>query len=499
VRFGVELVTSKPKINSSWSFSFLFIIIMSAKATRAEKILTRIGDRLGITDAGKQWLIAALDIFHDNPLDCVGYPDGSVSPCVTRLQKYTVTLNANPGNTTANWDCLILDTPHPSLIKLFGAVIDGSSTTQPLNNINVTAQTSLSFGGLWCITAPANSNFDGASIVAGIAAGTYAIFPLTIDPSLTQGDFRIIAKGFEVYNVTNQLSRGGTVTVFESPLNSFTTAQNYGIFNTGASTSGGGQILVNPQWPQNGSSAYALTNSKQWEAEKGCYVMGRLLQTDLPIENGLNFTNPFYYFGQSLTAPIVGLSATPQNDTNSHGAMPASLWEMFNFTGAFFQGLANASALTVDYMVYLENHPAFSDTAIYSLAKPPPCRDDIALSMYTCIMREMPVGVPVSENGLGDWFADAISNVADYVSPVLSAIPHPMTQAVGMGLRAAGNVAAYNKGYPTNARGNVNQGLVPVSGGGAASKAATKLRNAEIRARNEEIRARKAAKAAGKG
>jgi len=58
---------------------------MSAKATRAEKILNRIGDRLGITDAGKQWLIAALDIFHDNPLDCVGYPDGSVSPCVTRL------------------------------------------------------------------------------------------------------------------------------------------------------------------------------------------------------------------------------------------------------------------------------------------------------------------------------------------------------------------------------------------------------------------------------
>jgi hypothetical protein len=475
------------------------LIIMSAKATRAEKILNRIGDRLGITDAGKQWLIAALDIFHDNPLDCVGYPDGSVSPCVTRLQKYTITLGANPGNTTSNWDCMILDTPHPNLIKLYAAIIDGTSATQPLNNINITAQTTLNFGGLWCVTAPAGSNFDAASVGAGLVAGTYALFPLVIDPSLTQGDFRVLAKGFEVYNVTSQLSKGGTVTVFESPLNSFYTAQNFAIFNTGGASAGQGNTLVNPQWPANANSAYALSNSKQWEAEKGCYVQGRLLATEIPIENGFNFTNPFYYYGQSTVTPIIGVSQTPVNDTNSHGAIPACLWETFNFTGAFFTGLANSSALTVDYMVYLENHPAFTDTAIYSLAKPPPCRDDIALSMYTCIMREMPVGVPVSENGLGDWFADAISNVADYVSPVLSAIPHPMTQAVGMGLRAAGNVANATKGYPTNPHGNPNIALAPMSGSGAASKAATKLRNAEIRARNEEIRLRKAAKAAAKG
>jgi len=472
---------------------------MSAKATRSQKVLDRIGARLGISEAGKQWLIAALDIFHDNPLDCTGYPDGSVSPCVTRLQKYTITLGANPTNTTANWDCMILDTPHPNLIKLYASNLNQVGTSgAPANTITNNSTISLSFGGLWCVTAPTGSNFDAASVTAGLQAGTYSLSPLVIDPTLLNGDFRIIAKGFEVHNVTNQLSRGGTVTVFESPLNSFTTAQTF-LLQT-SSTLADVSAVCNPQWPQKDNAAYALVNSKQWEAEKGCYVMGRLMATELPIENGLNFTAPFYYNGATSTAPIVGLAPAVLADGTSgaHGCIPAIVWENFNFTGAFFSGMANASALTVNYMVYLENHPSFSDTPIYSLAKPPPCRDEIAMSMYTCIINEMPIGVPVSENGLGDWFADAISTVADYVSPVLSAIPHPGTQAAGMALRAAGNVG---KVYQTNANsfGSNKVGAMTNLQQPPSSKALTKLRNAEVRARNEEIRARKAAKAAGKG
>jgi len=104
----------------------------------------------------------------------------------------------------------------------------------------------------------------------------------------------------------------------------------------------------------------------------------------------------------------------------------------------------------------------------------------------------MPVGVPVSENGLGDWFADAVSTVADYVSPVLSAIPHPGTMAAGAALRAAGNIG---KVYGSNPTANIGSANLSMS---SNSKAVTKLRNAEIRAKNEEIRLRNAAKAAKK-
>jgi hypothetical protein len=497
--FGVELVNLIPKI-SGYTLNFTFIFdfnyqVMSAKATRSEKILDRIGARLGLSDAGKQWLIAALDPFHDNPLDCIGYPDGSTSPCVTRVQKYTQTLTAPPGlSTSANWDLMILDTPHPQLVKLFVAQMAGTSTGQPLNIIVLNNAVSNPFGGLWCVTAPAGSNFDFSSVEIGLAANTYGLFPLTIDPTITSGDFRIIAKGFEVHNVTAELYKGGTVTVFQTPLDSYDTAQAFMVTNSG----GGGSttsVLVNPQWPQNSTVAYSLVNSKQWEARDGCYVPGRQLETEIPVENGLNFTDPFYYEGEALTTPILGTSQAAYADlAGTQDGIPATLWENFNFTGAFFTGLTYQSALTVNYLVIVENHPSSQDN-IYSLAKPPPCRDDIALSMYSCIVREMPVGVPVAENGLGDWFADAVSTVSDYISPVLSAIPHPGTMALGAGLRAAGNVA---KAYNTNPNANPNVGMSVPSGGGASSKAATKLRNAEIRARNEELRLRKAAKAAKK-
>jgi len=453
---------------------------MSTKATRSEKILDRIGQRLGLSDAGKQWLIAALDPFHDNPLDCVGYPDGSTSPCVTRVQKYTQTLTFPPGLTAnANWDLMVLDTPHPQLLKLYYSQIAGTTTGQPLNVlVNVNTNT-VNFGGLLCVTAPAGSNFDFNSIEIGSTAGTYAIFPLVIDPSITTGDFRVVAKGFEVHNVTSELYKSGTCTVFEIPLDSYETAQSFELNPSNLSITCNASTLVNPQWPISSTAAYSLVNSKQWEAKDGCYVPGRLGETEIPIENGLNFTNPFYYQGQALTTPINGTSQTPLSDSSGlQSGMPSSLWENFNFTGAFFTGLAYQSALTINYLVIVENHPSSQDN-IYSLAKPPPCRDDIALSMYSCIVREMPIGVPVAQNGLGDWFADAVSTVSDYISPVLSAIPHPGTMALGAGLRAAGNVA---KAYNTNPNANPNVGMSVPSGGGAASKAATKLRNAEIRA-----------------
>jgi hypothetical protein len=207
------------------------------------------------------------------------------------------------------------------------------------------------------------------------------------------------------------------------------------------------------------------------------------MSSEIPIENGLNWLNPFYMIGSAASGNVFGTSVQPQVDTDTtYGTAPV-LMESFNFTGAFFTGLTPQTALTINYLVIIENHPSSQDL-IYSLAKPPPCRDEIALSMYSCILREMPIGVPVDENGLGDWFADAVSSVADYVSPVLSAIPHPATMAAGAALRASGNIA---KTYSSNPTANI---------GKANNAAAIKLRNAEVRAKNEEIRLRKASKAA---
>jgi len=47
----------------------------SSDVARSERVLDKIGARLGLTPEGKQWLIAAVDPYHDTPVDCRGYPD----------------------------------------------------------------------------------------------------------------------------------------------------------------------------------------------------------------------------------------------------------------------------------------------------------------------------------------------------------------------------------------------------------------------------------------
>jgi hypothetical protein len=44
-------------------------------------------------------------------------------------------------------------------------------------------------------------------------------------------------------------------------------------------------------------------------------------------------------------------------------------------------------------------------------------------------------------NGLGEWFADAVSEAANFVAPVLGAIPTPFTQGLSGIAKTAGNVA----------------------------------------------------------
>jgi len=54
---------------------------------------------------------------------------------------------------------------------------------------------------------------------------------------------------------------------------------------------------------------------------------------------------------------------------------------------------------------------------------------------------DLPVGVMQKENGLGDWFRDAVSTVSEIVSPVMSMIPHPAAQAIGKVAGVVGNLS----------------------------------------------------------
>jgi len=109
-------------------------------------------------------------------------------------------------------------------------------------------------------------------------------------------------------------------------------------------------------------------------------------------------------------------------------------------------------------------------------------------------------------NGLGDWFKDAIGTASDFIAPVLSAIPHPAAQGMGMALKM-GN-ALVNKDYSQEVKAasdNARMFTEPVIRQPrikvvkANRNADIRAKNALIRVKNEEIRARKALKGAKKG
>jgi hypothetical protein len=112
-----------------------------------------------------------------------------------------------------------------------------------------------------------------------------------------------------------------------------------------------------------------------------------------------------------------------------------------NASGAYFTGLSNSTTLQLNAIYYIEKFPTQNETDLVVLAKHSCRSDNIARELYSEIMREMPVGVPQRMNGIGEWFADAVSSAADFVSPVLSAIPLPMTQGLAGMVKTAGNVA----------------------------------------------------------
>jgi len=88
----------------------------------------------------------------------------------------------------------------------------------------------------------------------------------------------------------------------------------------------------------------------------------------------------------------------------------------YNSKIAYFSGLSDTSTLNVNYNVWLERCPTQKDADLITMATPSAKYDPMALEIYALIMTEMPIGVFVKENGLGDWFAHGVASAVDYIT-----------------------------------------------------------------------------------
>lgn len=495
----------------------------SARARRSEQLLSKLGDRLGMTEAGKAAVTIMLDPFHDNPVAIKGYPDGSISKNVVQVIKQSMTIVAPPGlATTALWDCSIVDWPWEtptvfSTIKGAPLFLPGSVTGPNFfsNDINVTLGTGV-LGGLTAYAVPSGSGMNAFN--QGVNAGTTSVKSLQLPSLYNNGKRRVIAKAFEVYNTTAELYKGGTVCVWTSPVPDITDATTinvHAIFGT-SPVVGANQIAVSAvemeSPPAGTAAALLLAGSKQWDAVKGCYVPGRLHSEDIPTNDyypiiPMICDNTWNTVAGNPTPGVIVPALSQWTDPSSTvllGYNPVQFTQ-FDMTGAMFTGLTQQSTLTVNWNIVVERFPSNQDLDLVVLAVEPPERDDVAIRFLSHALSELPVGVPVDMNGLGDWFKDAIGTASDFIAPVLSAIPHPAAQGVGMAIKM-GN-ALVNKDYSQEVKAasdNARMFQPPVIRQPRVvavkqnRNADIRAKNALVRAKNEEIRARKALKGAKK-
>jgi len=414
------------------------------------RLMDKISKELGLSECGKDWVTAAIDPYHDTPLDHImGYPDINESASVIQIVKSTYEISVPAGAGSGNWDCHVCS--FPWLVKT-GTSFVNTAYVPGLFTVNPSPPAVATFGGL---------------MVDAVAAGNVTFNPLSttpvsLDSTLNQtyavNDWRQIAHGFEVINQTAELTIQGLVTCYRSPWPARDTKSTTVFYSStssgaGALTSGSLDTIVGGGPPQTTGEAMLLPGTVQWKAKDGAYVVPTLNSHQLPSGSdntvplvtwsgaGGSNVGPFAY--NVLVTPSVILPPTTGFSFQVPYADVTALAD-FNFGGAYFTGLSNSTTLTINVIRYFERFPTIdfvSDQALVVLGKPSCRNDPQAQELYSAVIRHMPVGVPQRFNGIGDWFREAVQTAKDIVAPVLSAIPHPLAM-IGSGILKgiAGNV-----------------------------------------------------------
>lgn len=420
----------------------------------AERELDKLSKYAGLTTAGRRWVTAALDPFHDSALEVDGFPDYEQINTITQPVKRSINITAPPNLLPqALWDCHIFSTP---LLTTF----NGSNfafTNGCVKNLPIIDNRGGQLGTLTIVTVEAGrqtfAKADGTIPPPNggpAPAKTYGLSPVAQESTLgiplgtyCEGKHRLIGAGFEVVNATAALFKGGTVTVYQQNQRC-TDGINHeydratSLWNVGKPSA----LAKNYHGPPPDiSSAMLLPDTRQWPAAEGCYValrgIGSGLEFIQPIEQEFQLSAHGLYNIGSTAGGAGGAATSRQNVSQfvSGEAIPlgtyagdpggpaqgmswAKSFHPFNQSGAYFTGLHSATALTVNGRFIMERAPDATEEDLIVLARPSPPEDPLALAIYSEAVRLMPPGVRLKDNGLGTWFKQAVGNVAKAVLPI---------------------------------------------------------------------------------
>jgi hypothetical protein len=372
----------------------------SRMGRKAKTILNRLLEGRQITQDGVRWLVQATDPFCDQELTPVGHPDKNAARSVVRCVRKNAILQ-KPGSLAAGaWDARVDALPYyvPGLTSQNYTI--GNYPTSGGLFVGLHSPVAVSSG-------PVGYNISGAA--SAVPDNRWA---------LTSGDLadmdRIVGIGFEVHNVTAELTKCGQVQCWR--LNDAKQTTDL------LSAAGPPAQYILADWsriPNNTSQISSLPDSVAWEAKEGCYVVGTLNSEENEF-SGPNFRKIILSQNGPGFAGDVGLGVPGAN----------GLQRRFHFNpfGAYFSGLGDDSTLSITVKYFIESAPT-PGSVLTPLSRPTCPYDPVIFEIYDRVMRELPVGVMVKENPFGEWLDD-ICGMVEKIAPTISGLGIPVVSQI---------------------------------------------------------------------
>lgn len=389
-----------------------------------------------LTRGGEDWLRLALDPFHDFNRTIAGYPDTDGSQTLVSCYQYQYDLTV-PANVNGNWDAHIFTLP----------------VLESLNYNNAAA--GVEFND-YTLDAAASQAPVGPLVIRAGAAGsalqpqqnmpantTHACLPALNSEDLQKGITRILGMGFEVTNTTADMYKQGAVTVYRMP--QYRSVPAAVALERPAHRGVVSSIRLRDA-PSTIAQINLLKGTRTWSASEGCYVTAAFSD----VSNPLLPPNPNMIVvdregsheiaSTALISPYTVQGAANAPPTPSLLVVNATQTAPMDTSGAYFTGLSNSTTLTVKLKVYIERAPTHTEADLAVLATPSAGLDTRALEIYSRAITQLPVGVTVAENGIGDWFRTVMS-VVRKVAPTVGGVISAYNPAAGELIRTAGKVA----------------------------------------------------------
>jgi len=446
--------------------------------------------KVELTSSGKDWLVCALDPFHDEQLKSLqGWPDVETAPSTVRCVKQQLAFNATTGGgptPTAPWSADIV--LWPWLNQLSFAASDFRSGTVIQQTFPPT--TTALLGGAQVFLSP-----GGVLNILGPVANQLGA--IEVDPSFTQGASRIIGIGIELRDDTAVISRQGTLTTWKYATvprdpTTFSWTQMNTPVRFGAMS---GCEYRYP--PVDTASAMLIPGTQTRNSEEGSYMVGTFHTNEnppfapcatMPMIMPPNFDESTLPTSAQLIFPAIQQTLA-QFPAIGNFIMTAPMCQLFPYhmCGIKITNANPLSSYNLTLKVYLERFPSLAELTEITIATPSAEYDAMALNIYSHAMSRMPVDVPVRMNPLGEWFQDLIETIGDWLSPLpgpigaagsiaknLATVSGPILRPAPQGLPNGTVVQVQPQAAKKNKRKRKKKTVVVVREGSTAAKMAGK-------------------------